>query len=130
MHYLERLVIDTLEILCSGRMRYKWFVDRLDGSNWITWKFQMKHLLLGKGLWKFDGSAVLAESATEEQRSKFKTESQKAFSILVMEISTSQLYFITTCEEPKEAWDALKMHFVRETLANKLLLKKYIFERK
>ena len=47
-------------------------MDRLDGSNWITWKFQMKHLLLGTGLWKYiDGSAVLAESATEvQQKSK------------------------------------------------------------
>ena len=124
--YLEQLVVDTLEILCSGRMGDKWFVDRLDGSNWITWKFQMKHLLLGKGLWKYiDGSAVLAESATEEQRSKFKTEFQKAFSILVMAISTSQLYLITSNEEPKEAWDAFKKHFERETLVNKLLLKKY-----
>ncbi len=113
-----------------GKMEDKWTVDKLDGSNWITWKFQVKHLLLGKGLWKYiDGSAMLAEDATEEQRLKFKSESQKAFSILAMAISASQLYLITSCEEPKEAWDALKKHFERETLANKLFLKKKYFRK-
>ena len=61
-------------------MEDKWTVDKLDGSNWITWKFQVKHLLLGKGLWKYiEGSATLAEHATEEQRLKFKSESQNQF---------------------------------------------------
>ncbi len=113
-----------------GKMEDKWTVDKSDGSNWITWKFQVKHLLLGKGLWKYiEGSATLAEHATEEQWLKFKSESQKAFSILAMAISASQLYLITSCEEPKEAWDALKKHFERETLANKLFLKKKYFRK-
>lgn len=111
-------------------MEDKWVVDKLDGSNWITWKFQLKHLLLGKGLWKYvDGSAVLAEDATEEQRAKHQNESQRAFSVIAMAVSTSQLYLITSYEEPKEAWDALKKHFERETLANKLFLKKRYFRK-
>ena len=47
-----------------------------------------------------------------------------------MSVSTSQLYLITFCEEPKKAWDALKKYFERETLANKLFLKKQYFEKK
>ena len=41
-----------------------------------------------------------------------------------MAISTSQLYLITSCEQPKDAWDDLCNHFERSTLANKLMLKK------
>ena len=90
----------------------------------------MKHLLLAKGLWKYvDGSAVLADNATAEQRVKHQSESQKAFSVIAMSVSTSQLYLITSCEEPKEAWNALKKHFERETLANKLFLKKQYFRK-
>ena len=94
-------------------MEDKWIVDKLTGSqNWITWKFQLKHLLLAKGLWKYvDGSAVLAEGATAEQRAKHQSESQKAFPIIAMSVIPSQLYLITSCEEPKEAWDVLKKHF-------------------
>ena len=89
-----------------------------------------KHLLLAKDLWKYvDGSAVLAEGATAEQGAKHRSESQKAFSVIAMSVSTSQLYLITSYEEPKEAWDALKKHFERETLANKLFLKKQYFRK-
>lgn len=49
----------------------KWSIDKLDGSNWTTWKFQMRHLLLAKGLWRHvDGTAVLAENANAQAQTK------------------------------------------------------------
>ena len=114
-------------------MEEKWTFDKLDSSNWITWKFQMRHLLrvMAKGLWKYvDGSETLAEDAAEAVRTKFRQESQKAVSTIVMAISTPQLYLITSCpEEPKEIWNTLRKHFERETLANKLFLKKQYFRK-
>ena len=84
----------------------KWSIDKLDTSNWMTWKFQMRHLLLAKGLWGYvDGSETLAEDA----------------------ISTPQLYLVTSCDKPKDAWDKLCEHFECKTLANKLFLKKKYF---
>ena len=44
-------------------MEDKWTVDKLDGSNWVTWKFQFKP---GQRLY-VDGSNVLAEDVTAEQ---------------------------------------------------------------
>ncbi len=39
----------------------KWTIEKLNGSNWVTWKFQMK---LAKELWTVvDGSETLAEGA-------------------------------------------------------------------
>ena len=53
----------------------KWVIDKLDGPNWTTWKFQMKHLLLAKGLWGVvDGTEVLADDAAEEIHSEEVTE--------------------------------------------------------
>ena len=47
-------------------MEERWSVDKLDNSNWMTWKFQMRHLLMAKGLWKYvDGSEVHAEVAAQ-----------------------------------------------------------------
>lgn len=41
-------------------MEEKWTIDKLNDNNWITWMFQMTHLLKAKGLWKYvDGSTVL-----------------------------------------------------------------------
>ena len=112
----------------AGSVREKWSIDKLDSSNWITWKFQMHHLLLAKGLWGYvNGTDVLAAGADAAAQADFRQKSQKAFSTIVMAISTSQLYLITSCECPKEAWNALRNHFERETLANKLFLKKQYF---
>ena len=106
----------------------KWSIEKLDGSNWTTWKFQMRHLLLAKGLWGYvDGTEVLGEGATAQVHAEFQKKSQKAFSTIVMAISSSQLYLITSFEQPKDAWDALRNHFERDTLANKLMLKKQYF---
>ena len=86
----------------------------------------MRHLLLTKGLWGFvNGTEILAEDATPQVRSEFQKHARKAFSTILMAINTSQLYLITSHEQPRDAWDALKNAFERDTLANKLLLKKY-----
>jgi hypothetical protein len=101
---------------------------QLDGSNWPTWKFQMKHLLLTKGLWNVvDGTEVLADDATAAARAEFVKRSQRGYSTIVLAIGTSELYLLTSSEHPKEAWDALRKHFERDTIANKLFLKKQYF---
>ena len=84
--------------------------------------------MLAKGLWGFiGGSEELANDADVETQADFQKKSQRAFSTLVMAISTPQLYLVTSCEGAKDAWDALRNHYERETLANKLFLKKRYF---
>ena len=56
-----------------------------------------------------------------------KKKGQKAFSTIFMAVGTPQLYLITSCEQAKEAWDALRDHFEKDTLANKLMLKRRYF---
>lgn len=112
----------------AGSNEEKWTVDKLDGSNWTTWKFQMKHLLLAKGLWgHVEGTDVLAGDASDAVRAEFQHKAQRAFSTIVMAVSTPKLYLVTSCKEPKEVWDKLRDHFECETLANKLFLKKKYF---
>ena len=106
----------------------KWSVDRLDETNWPVWKFQMTHLLRAKGIWGFvDETETLRAGATEQQRADFKKRQEKTFSTLALAISPAQLYLITSYDKPKPAWDALCEHFEKNTLANKLLLKKQYF---
>ena len=92
----------------------KWSIEKLDSSNWMMWKFQIKHLLLAKDLWGFiDGTEALQDDASAQQRADFNKRSQKAFSTILMSVSSSQLYLVTSYEEPRRAWTALKNHFVR-----------------
>ena len=103
-------------------------IDKLDGKNWLTWKFQMKHLLLTKGLWGLvDGSETLTEDANAAAREEFQKKLQRTFSTIVLAIGASQLYLVTSCEQPRTVWEELRNHFERDALANKLLLKKRYF---
>ena len=58
---------------------------------------------------------------------RFATRSLKAFSYIAMAVGASQVYLITSTEDPRAAWGALRSHFERDTLANKLFLKKQYF---
>jgi hypothetical protein len=90
----------------------RWSIDKLESANWMTWKFQMKHLLLAEELWGFiDGTEVLPNTPTAEQEAEFKKKAQKAFSTIVMLISSPQLNLVTSCENPADAWKALQDHF-------------------
>ena len=94
----------------------------------MTWKFQIKHLLLAKDLWGFiDRMEVLQHNSSAQQWTYFNKRSQKAFSTMVMSVSVSQLYLITSYEYSRRAWTALKNHFERDTLVNKSILKKQYF---
>ena len=97
-------------------------IDRLDGANWSVWKFQMKHLLIAKGLW-----GLVDDTEVLRQESEHLKRQQKTFSTIVFAICSSQLYLVTSHEKPNPAWGALCNHFARKTLANKLLLKKQYF---
>ena len=78
-------------------MEEKWSIEKLDGNNWNTWKFQMKHLLMAKGLWNLvGGSEVLASEATA---ALFQSRLHKAFSTIVLAMDSAQLYLVTSCEE-------------------------------
>ena len=78
----------------------KWVIDKLDSSNWTTWKFQMRHLLFTKGFWRLiNGMEVLAESASAQVQTKFLRKSQRAISTIVLAISTQQAYLVT-CKWP------------------------------
>jgi len=103
----------------AGSIEEKWTVDKLGDSNWSTWKFQMRHLLLAKNLWgHVDDTDVLAGDATAV-RAEFKQKAERAFSTSVMAVSTHQLYLVTSCTEPKDVWDKLCEHYECETLANR-----------
>ena len=81
----------------------------------------MKHLLIAKGFWGLvEGTEVLGEDNAQVQ-ADFQ---QKSFSTVALAISSSELHLVTSCDSPKATWDALRNHFERDTLANKLFLRK------
>jgi hypothetical protein len=113
-----------------AEVRDKWEIEKLDGSNWSTWKFQMKHLLMAKEVWgHVDGTLVRPADGANAQ-AKFDKDVQKTMATLVIGVHSSIVYLVTACETPKDLWDTLKVQYERNTLANKLFLKKQYFTTK
>lgn len=110
----------------------KWDIDKLDGSNWSTWKFQMQHLLMAKEVWDHvDGTAVdPGDDAEAAARLRYAKAKQKAMATLVVGIHSKLIYLVTSCTTPKDVWDTLKGQFERNTFANKMFLKRQYFTTK
>lgn len=107
----------------------KLIIDKLSAANYPTWKFKLKHLLVAKELFGYcDESTEEPDvDATAAVKKAYKLKSQKALSQIVLAVSDEFIYLITECETPKAAWDKLQSHFERDTLANRIYLKKQYF---
>ena len=79
----------------------KWSSDKLDSSNW-TFKCVTCYSQRDFG-GHVDGTTELAENANTQAQTEFQRKSQRAFSTIVLAISTPQLYLVTSCEQPKDA---------------------------
>ena len=103
-------------------------MERLNAVNWPTWSFQIRHMLRSRGLWKHvDGTETLPEGANEQKKNEYETRQAKAFGLIVMSVASSHIYLITSTESPAEAWKLLQEHFQKDTLNNRIYLKKRYF---
>ena len=107
----------------------RWTVERLNSNNYTTWKFRLKHLLIAKDLYGYVDGSIKEPDSTAEQGVKdgYTKKFNQAMSTIVLAVSDELLYLITECTTPKLAWEKLQAHFERDTLANKLYLKKRYF---
>ena len=56
-------------------------IEKLNGDNFPTWKFQMKHVLISKGLWDSSKSRPII-SANDS------TKAEKALAQIVLSVNT------------------------------------------
>ena len=91
-------------------------IEALNGSNYESWAFNVKLLLMERGLWAIvTGDDEIPKSTETEKKDKeikeFKLRSDKAYSIIALSIEKALQIHITNTINPKVAWDALKKHF-------------------
>ncbi|UYV70290.1 K02A2.6-like, partial [Cordylochernes scorpioides] len=100
-------------------------VEKLTGSNYRSWKFNMKMLLIERGLWEcvINGETI---DADEDQRKyeKTKIKQEKALATIALSISTEQQIHVIDCKTASEAWTTLEQIFEPKSRARILQLKK------
>ena len=62
----------------AGNSEAKYTIGKLEGeSNWLTWKFQMRHLLLDRELWGLvEGTTTLKDGANNAETADFNHRNQ------------------------------------------------------
>ena len=104
-------------------------VDKFDGMNFHLWKFKMEMVMAEKELWDIvDGSEEPPHSTSDPRvMQTYLRREKKAFAILALNLSDSQLAHIRSCKTPREAWAKLCNIHEAKSLANILFLTRKFF---
>lgn len=105
-----------------AEMRYG-NIEKLGHTNYISWKFEMKMLLIREDLWSY------VETATPEERlqtAEWKRGNSKALATIALGCEKSQFALIRACILARDAWVKLHKHHEQRTILSKVTLIKRI----
>ena len=88
----------------------------LNGSNFQSWRFNVKLLLMDKGLWGYvQGNEVQPKATEEDKKEKeikeYLLKSEKAYSTIALSIVERLQVHIRDTSNPHEAWNTLEKLF-------------------
>ncbi|XP_031333816.1 uncharacterized protein LOC116163825 [Photinus pyralis] len=101
-------------------------VNKLEGAtNWNVWKFQLRVLFKGQGLFEVvDGTVQKPEG--DEEKKKWIENDAKAQSIIVNRLSESAMLHVITCESACEMWkQLLSIYEKRSTVSVHLVQQRF-----
>ena len=88
-------------------------IEKLDGKNYQSWKYNIKLVLMEPGLWGFIAGTETApaETATVQVRNAYRLRSNKAYSLIALSVDKSLQVHITSTTDPRIAWETLQKQF-------------------
>ena len=89
-------------------------IEKLNGKNYQSWKYNVKLVLMERGLWGFtqEGKEVPPEeTATVAVKNAFRLRSDKAYSLIALNVEKHLQVHISGTTEPLEAWKSLQKQF-------------------
>ena len=103
---------------------------KLNSENYASWKLQLRMALIRDDLWDIvNGTEEKPnDAASDEDKKKFKTRSNKALSMIVLSMKPELHYLVgREPEDPVTVWTDLANHFERKTWGNRYELWKRLF---
>lgn len=88
-------------------------IDKLDDSNYDSWKVHMKSVLIHSELWGHVSQTIEKPEATAaDQLAAWKLKDDKALATIVLFLKSPQLHHVKNCKVSHEAWARLEeVHF-------------------
>lgn len=95
----------------------KFSVTKLNDSNYFNWAFKMELLLIKEDLW-----SVVEQEKPDSPGTAWLKKDQEARIIIGLSVEDPQLCLIRKSKSAKESWDAIKEHYMKDTLSNQVRL--------
>lgn len=80
-------------------------IEKLNDTNYESWKIQIKSILVCNELWKYTSGA---EIRTTENSDVWISKDEKALALILLSTSKNQLNHIKKAATSHEAWEKLK----------------------
>ncbi|UYV69728.1 hypothetical protein LAZ67_7000495 [Cordylochernes scorpioides] len=93
-------------------------VEKLNGQNYRSWKYNIKMLLIEKGLW----DVMIKDEDTQD--AQLKAQKDRALAVIALSINTEHQIHIIDCTSPHDAWKNLEQVFEPKSRSRILQLKK------
>ncbi|GBM92767.1 Retrovirus-related Pol polyprotein from transposon TNT 1-94 [Araneus ventricosus] len=104
---------------------------KLDGSNYTSWKEDMKVVLMDRGCWSFIiEDKPCPEQATEKEKFEYDWRKQRCYTTIYQGIERKFLPLIRHTTDGKKAWNILKTNFAPTSKARLAVLIDEFFELK
>ena len=89
-------------------------IEKLIGKNFQSWKYNIKLVLMERGLWGFtqeEQEVAPAEDAPVAVRNAHRLRSDKAYSLIALNVEKDIQIHISSTTDPLVAWGTLKKQF-------------------
>ena len=105
-------------------------IELLNGKNFQSWKYNMKIVLMGRGLWNIlVGREVppIQDADNTDKIEQFYARSDRAYSLIALSVEKSLQIHIVATTDPKEAWEILKSQFSFVSITQIVRLKRKFY---
>lgn len=111
-------------------MESKIFIEKLNNSNYYTWKYKIRLLLIKEDVWECitENAPDYVEDSRVANRAiqRWTKKDQKAQAIIGLNVEDAQLVYIRGKDTAAEIWNALKFVHEKDTLTNRVSIYKKI----
>lgn len=102
-------------------------IEKLNDTNYESWKIQIKSILICNELWKYTSGA---EIRTTENSDVWTLKDEKALALILLSTSKNQLNHIKKATTSHEAWEKLKSTYESKGPVRKSVLYKQLYRMK
>jgi transposase InsO family protein len=103
-------------------------VDKLEASNFSSWKLRLKMILIDRGLWEVvDGTELKPAPDNKALYDAFIKKDNQALAQIVLTLSNSQLVHVRNASSSRDAWRNICSAFEAKGLAAKVYLRRQFF---